>query len=107
MHNKSGTKRSTKRSTKRAHTRKRSTKRAHTRKRSTKRSTKRAHTWKRSTKRSAKRSRGGNYSIATVGEQEGIAHKGLNKIVVAGPMGVMSGSAYEQFVQDLDQQGAE
>jgi hypothetical protein len=62
---------------------------------------------KRSTKRSAKRSRGGNYSIATVGEQEGIAHKGLNKIVVAGPMGVMSGSAYEQFVQDLDQQGAE
>ena len=91
MHKQSSThkKRSAKSSTKRAHTRKRSTKRAHTRKRIT------------------ARSRGGNYSIATVGEREGVAHKGLNKIVVAGPMGVMSGSAYEQFVQDLDQQGAE
>ena len=59
-------------------------------------------------KHSRKRSiRGGNYTIATVGEREGVAHKGLNKIVIAGPMGVMSGSAYEQFVQDLDQQGAE
>ena len=72
---------------------------------------KRSKRSKRSSKRSKhsrKRSiRGGNYAIATVGEREGVAHKGLNKIVIAGPMGVMSGSAYEQYVQDLDQQGAE
>ena len=42
-----------------------------------------------------------------IGSLEGEDHKGLNKIVVAGPMGVMSGSAYVQAMSDLDQQGAE
>ena len=32
---------------------------------------------------------------------------GLGKIVIAGPMGVMSGKAYLQTMENLDRQGAE
>lgn len=51
--------------------------------------------------------RGGSITTPMIGSLEGEEHKGLNKIVVAGPMGVMSGSAYLQAMADLDQQGAE
>jgi hypothetical protein len=42
-----------------------------------------------------------------VGSLEGEDHKGLGKIVVAGPMGVMSGRAYLESMETLDRQGAE
>jgi hypothetical protein len=42
-----------------------------------------------------------------IGSLEGEEHKGLNKIVVAGPMGVMSGSAYVKMMVNQDQQGPE
>jgi hypothetical protein len=42
-----------------------------------------------------------------VGSLEGEDHKGLGKIVIAGPMGVMSGKAYLQTMSDLDRDGAE
>ena len=51
--------------------------------------------------------KGGSITTPMIGSLEGEEHKGLNKIVVAGPMGVMSGSAYLQAMADLDQQGAE
>jgi len=51
--------------------------------------------------------RGGSITTPMIGSLEGEEHKGLNRIVVAGPMGVMSGSAYLQAMADLDQQGAE
>ena len=53
------------------------------------------------------RIKGGSIATPMIGSLEGEDHKGLNKIVVAGPMGVMSGSAYVQAMSDLDQQGAE
>ena len=73
------------------------------------------HLYKRSTRRvhhtlcrrHVKRVSGGSIKTPMVGTLEGEAHKGLNKIVVAGPMGVMSGSAYLQMVHDIDQQGQE
>jgi len=49
--------------------------------------------------------RGGSITTPMVGTLEGEEHKGLNKIVVAGPKGVMSGTAYLQLTRDLDQQG--
>ena len=58
-------------------------------------------------KRSSFSKRGGSITTPMIGSLEGKDHKGLNKIVVAGPMGVMSGSAYLQAMADLDQQGAE
>ena len=67
---------------------------------------------KRTKKRSHKRStrsirRGGSITTPMVGSLEGEDHKGLGKIVIAGPMGVMSGKAYLQSMENLDQQGAE
>ena len=51
--------------------------------------------------------RGGSITTPMVGSLEGEDHKGLGKIVIAGPMGVMSGKAYLQSMENLDQQGAE
>ncbi len=51
--------------------------------------------------------RGGSISTPMVGKLEGEEHKGLGKIVIAGPMGVMSGKAYLQTMENIDQQGAE
>lgn len=51
--------------------------------------------------------RGGSITTPMVGSLEGEDHKGLGKIVVAGPMGVMSGKAYLQSMENLDRQGAE
>jgi len=51
--------------------------------------------------------RGGSITTPMVGKLEGEEHKGLGKIVVAGPMGVMSGKAYLQTMENIDQQGAE
>lgn len=76
--------------------------------RSRKRTKKRSH--KRSTRsKRSKRSirRGGSITTPMVGSLEGEDHKGLGKIVIAGPMGVMSGKAYLQSMENLDQQGAE
>ena len=53
------------------------------------------------------RRHGGSITTPMVGSLEGEAHKGLGKIVVAGPMGVMSGKAYLQTMNDLDRDGAE
>lgn len=58
-------------------------------------------------KQRTRRIKGGSIATPMIGSLEGEDHKGLNKIVVAGPMGVMSGSAYVQAMSDLDQQGAE
>ena len=69
-------------------------------KRSHKRST-------RSTRRLRSMKRGGSITTPMVGSLEGEDHKGLGKIVIAGPMGVMSGKAYLQSMENLDQQGAE
>ena len=77
------------------------------RKRTKKRSHKRSTRSKRS-KRSIRRvKRGGSITTPMVGSLEGEDHKGLGKIVIAGPMGVMSGKAYLQSMENLDQQGAE
>ena len=67
---------------------------------------------KRTKKRSHKRStrsirRGGSITTPMVGSLEGEDHKGLGKIVIAGPMGVMSGKAYKEAMENLDRQGAE
>ncbi len=62
--------------------------------------------YKRRTQR-VKRVRGGSITTPMIGSLEGRDHKGLSKIVVAGPMGVMSGKAYLQAMSNLDQQGAE
>ena len=51
--------------------------------------------------------RGGSITTPMLGTLEGEDHKGLGKIVIAGPMGVMSGKAYLQSMENLDQQGAE
>ena len=51
--------------------------------------------------------RGGSITTPMVGSLEGEDHKGLGKIVIAGPMGVMSGKAYLQSMENLDQQGPE
>ena len=51
--------------------------------------------------------RGGSITTPMVGSLEGEDHKGLGKIVVAGPMGVMSGRAYLESMETLDRQGAE
>ena len=51
--------------------------------------------------------RGGSITTPMVGTLDGEDHKGLGKIVIAGPMGVMSGKAYLQSMENLDQQGAE
>lgn len=51
--------------------------------------------------------RGGSITTPMVGSLEGEDHKGLGKIVIAGPMGVMSGKAYLQTMSDLDRDGAE
>jgi hypothetical protein len=51
--------------------------------------------------------RGGSITTPMVGSLEGEDHKGLGKIVIAGPMGVMSGKAYLQSMENLDRQGAE
>lgn len=55
----------------------------------------------------SKRVRGGSITTPMVGSLEGEDHKGLDKIVVAGPMGVMSGTAYLQTMSKLDEQGQE
>ena len=61
-------------------------------------------TYKRSTRRIR---HGGSIITPMVGSLEGEDHKGLGKIVVAGPMGVMSGRAYLESMETLDRQGAE
>ena len=66
---------------------------------------KRVH--KRSTRSKRSTRRGGSITTPMVGSLEGEDHKGLGKIVVAGPMGVMSGRAYLQTMSDLDRDGAE
>lgn len=71
------------------------------RKRTKKRSYKRTTRSKRSTRR------GGSIMTPMVGTLDGRDHKGLGKIVVAGPMGVMSGKDYMQSMENLDRQGAE
>lgn len=58
-------------------------------------------------KRSRFSKRGGSIATPMIGSLEGEDHKGLEKIVVAGPMGVMSGSTYLQTMENLDQQGSE
>lgn len=73
-----------------------------TRKRTNK---KRSH--KRSIRSKRNRRHGGSLTTPMLGTFEGEVHKGLGKIVVAGPMGVMSGKAYQQSMENLDQQGAE
>jgi len=50
--------------------------------------------------------RGGSITTPVVGTLEE-DNKGLGKIVVAGPMGVMSRNDYMQAMANLDQQGAE
>ncbi len=77
--------------------------------------TNKKRSYKRSTyKRSTRRIRyirgvrhGGSITTPMVGSLEGEDHKGLGKIVVAGPMGVMSGRAYLESMETLDRQGAE
>lgn len=66
---------------------------------------KRVH--KRHTRRVRSTRRGGSIVTPMVGKLEGEEHKGLGKIVIAGPMGVMSGKAYLQTMENIDQQGAE
>lgn len=66
---------------------------------------KRSH--KRTTRSKRSIRRGGSIMTPMVGTLDGRDHKGLGKIVVAGPMGVMSGKAYQQSMENLDQQGAE
>ena len=78
--------------------------------RSRKRTNKKRTYGKRSTRsirrlRSTKR--GGSITTPMVGSLEGEDHKGLGKIVIAGPLGVMSGKAYLQTMENLDRQGAE
>jgi hypothetical protein len=63
--------------------------------------------YKRRVHRTCRVKRGGSIITPMVGSLEGEDHKGLGKIVVAGPMGVMSGTAYLQTVRDIDQQGPE
>lgn len=76
--------------------------------RSRKRTKKRSHKRSTRSKRSIRRvKRGGSITTPMVGSLEGEDHKGLGKIVIAGPMGVMSGKAYLQSMENLDQQGAE
>ena len=58
-------------------------------------------------KRSTRRARGGSITTPMVGTFDGRAHKGLGKIVIAGPMGGMSGRAYVKMMDNLDQQGPE
>lgn len=85
------------------------------RKRTNKKRSHKRSTYKRSTyKRSTRRIRyirgvrhGGSITTPMVGSLEGEDHKGLGKIVVAGPMGVMSGRAYLESMETLDRQGAE
>ena len=67
---------------------------------------KRAHR-SRCTRRCRRVKRGGAIITPMIGSLEGEEHKGLNKIVVAGPMGVMSGSAYVKMMVNQDQQGPE
>lgn len=69
-------------------------------------------TYKRSARRvrsvkHVRRIRGGSITTPMVGSLEEKDHKGQSKIVVAGPMGVMSESDYLQMVGDIDQQGQE
>ena len=61
----------------------------------------------RSTRSKRRTCRGGSITTPMVGSLEGEDHKGLGKIVIAGPMGVMSGRAYVQAMNDLDRDGAE
>ncbi len=61
----------------------------------------------RSVRRIRSMKRGGSITTPMVGSLEGEDHKGLGKIVIAGPMGVMSGKAYLQSMENLDRQGAE
>lgn len=57
--------------------------------------------------RSIRTRHGGSITTPMIGTLEGEDHKGLGKIVIAGPMGVMSGRAYVQAMNDLDRDGAE
>ena len=79
--------------------------------RSRKRTKKRSHkrsTHSKRTKRSIRSiRRGGSITTPMVGSLEGEDHKGLGKIVIAGPMGVMSGKAYLETMENLDRHGAE
>ena len=61
----------------------------------------------RSVRRIRSMKRGGSITTPMVGSLEGEDHKGLGKIVIAGPMGVMSGKSYLQSMENLDRQGAE
>lgn len=75
--------------------------------RSRKRTNKKCTHRSRRTRRSRRVKRGGAIITPMVGSLEGEEHKGLNKIVIAGPMGVMSGSAYVKMMVNQDQQGPE
>ena len=77
------------------------------RKRTNKKRTTRRVRSARSTRSKRRTCRGGSITTPMVGSLEGEDHKGLGKIVVAGPMGVMSGKAYLQSIENLDRQGAE
>ena len=78
------------------------------RKQKSKRHTRKKHAHKRHVfRRTGRYLKGGVSTIPMVGSLEGEDHKGLGKIVVAGPMGVMSGNAYVQTMSDIDLQGPE
>jgi hypothetical protein len=78
------------------------------RKRTNKKRVYKRHTHRvRSVRRLRSTKRGGSITTPMVGSLEGEDHKGLGKIVIAGPMGVMSGKAYLQTMSDLDRDGAE
>ena len=55
-------------------------------------------------KRRAKK-HGGSLETPMVGTLEGEPHKGLHTIVVAGPMGVMSGTSFLKAKEDADRDG--
>ena len=59
-------------------------------------------------KRSGKRMRGGNYAKdATITEIDGVESKSLDRITVAIPGSVMSGSAYKKHMEYLEMNGTD
>lgn len=72
-----------------------------------KKRTKRNKTQKRRKHKTYKR-RGGNYERdVTVNELQGIPNKGLHKIVVTMPGGVMSGTTYKDHMEYEDFHGSD
>ena len=60
------------------------------------------------TRKSSKRMRGGNYAKdATITEIDGVESKSLDKITVAIPGSVMSGSAYKKHMEYLEMNGTD